>query len=72
MSEWISVEERLPKEYVQSVLVARHDGCLVPCVMAAYYTEEGFVTCTIAGNNLMKEPTHWRPFPPPPPEKDQC
>lgn len=66
MSNWISVYERLPEEYVETVLVARSSGAGVPCVMAAFYTGDGFVSVSIAGNRLFKDATHWMPLPEPP------
>lgn len=64
MSEWISVEDRLPRQFVETVLVARNKG--VPSVMPAVYDGEKFKALHIGGMSTFVEPTHWMPLPAPP------
>lgn len=66
MSNWISVDERLPSAYVETVLVARHSSCVCPAVMAAYHNGDNFISTSICGNNIFVDPTHWQPLPEPP------
>ena len=64
MTEWISVKDRLPREIVDSILVARNEG--IPSVMAARYMDGEFVVWNFGMKETFKDPTHWRPLPEPP------
>lgn len=64
MGEWISVEDRAPRQFVDTVLVARNKG--IPSVMAAIYDGENFKAFHFGGMSTFVEPTHWMPLPPPP------
>lgn len=54
---WISVEDRLPNEYVDKVLVARNWG--VKAKMEATYIDGKFMTCNLGLMQEFKNPTHW-------------
>jgi len=55
MSEWISVEDRLPEQDVDVLFYWKGDGCQIDCIEDA-------------DNPLdwAYEPTHWMPLPSPP------
>ena len=60
MSEWISVEERLPEAEVD-VLVTDDNG---------YVYVSRYHVGSISFWSAMKEVTHWMPLPAPPEEND--
>jgi hypothetical protein len=69
MSEWISVDDRLPKlEIYQPILIARDEKSRVPCVMAGHYRHDTgeFISSYLGVNRVFVEPTHWMPLPEPP------
>ena len=59
--EWVSVDERLPEESLNSVL--GWDGYRERCVFVQYYKGEW-----ILGNHESVKVTHWMPLPQPPKE----
>ena len=59
--EWINVKDRTPRQFVDTVLVARNKG--VPSVMPAVYDGENFKALHIGGMSAFLEPTHWMPLP---------
>lgn len=68
MSEWISVEDRLPVEYIDIVLVARDKDCVA--TLPARFIDGKFIVCdgfcTVASRVDFVDPTHWMPLPEPP------
>lgn len=64
MSEWISVKDRLPEEFV-SILVYMPDEAPMPTVREGYLTECGFMVPALLQHIPV---THWRPLPEPPKE----
>lgn len=59
MSEWISVDERLPEDPMQTVIVANRKGKV--CVAVYSVTEREFgVMCGIRKTFKV---THWMPLP---------
>ncbi len=65
MSEWISVEDRLPEEIIEEIIVCRDKDCIAS--MAARYIGGEFITYGAFGADMpFKNPTHWMPLPEPP------
>lgn len=65
MSEWISVEDRLPRPLLEVVLVSRVKG--VSAVMPARFDGDKFmVSDMFCRNQEFASPTHWMPLPEPP------
>ena len=65
MSEWISVDERLPDNDVQVLICGgkRYGGCL----FAAYRTPSAeWLVPTCSDTYNVWPPTHWMPLPDPP------
>lgn len=65
MSEWISVEERLPDDMDAEVTVdalAYEDGV----IHQAFYDKSSGVWIDTDGDELHGEVTHWMPLPEPP------
>lgn len=66
MTEWISVKDRLPKEY-EKVLVSGDDG-----IFQAYCWSDGTWQCSpkgsYAGDGCVFGITHWAELPEPPSE----
>lgn len=65
MSEWISVEDRLPKQY-DEVLIHIPHATLTTTAWRNIAGEWQFVD-----DDLAKSVTHWMPLPAPPIEADQ-
>ena len=66
MSEWISVEERLPVMGEQVLLYWKHSNHIED---GAFYMEEcsgGFYHSLFDGESLNEQPSHWQPLPEPP------
>ena len=61
IQEWVSVDERLPEESLNSVL--GWDEYRERCVFVQYYKGEW-----ILGNHESVKVTHWMPLPQPPKE----
>lgn len=59
IQEWVSVEERLPEESLDSVM--GYDEYRERCVFVQYYKGEW-----ILGNHESVKITHWMPLPEPP------
>lgn len=66
--EWISVEDRLPREVVDLVLVCRVGE--VEATLPARYLDGEFLVSdgfhTVADRHDFKNPTHWMLLPEPP------
>ena len=63
MSEWIDVNERLPENNLNQVLVIVQDEGYEPYVTIRYYQEGMFLA---AGVFREEGVTHWMPLPEPP------
>ena len=63
LSEWISVEDRLPKQS-DRVLISTLDWDLDPITSVATFNE-GKVGFLVAGGIKDKDVTHWQPLPAP-------
>ena len=63
MSDWISVEDRLPKEHQGVIAFAKH-SCFEPMRHIGYYCKSNFVF----PDWDMWTVTHWMPLPAPPKE----
>lgn len=61
-NEWISVEDRLPEEPMQNIIVANKLGKV--CV--AIYSLEEEMFYIMCGKNNTFGVTHWMPMPEPP------
>lgn len=66
MSEWISIEDRLPKDTIEFVLVTRTGGVSQNSTMEANYIDGEFHIWRMGLNQVYKKPTHWMPLPEPP------
>ena len=66
MSEWISVEDRLPG-YAKKVLAYRKDDEDSPLVGNLYMHPDWGITAS-SGNDVLQGVTHWMPIPEPPGE----
>lgn len=67
MSEWISVEDRLPEKLIP-VLVYHVEGCFLheaQCV-AMLWDENQEWRKLIGGSRFERNPTHWMSLPEPP------
>ena len=65
---WIRVEDRLPEEIIEFVLVARNWG--VKTAMEANYVDGKFMTYRFGTPSEFVDPTHWQPLPEPPKEDE--
>lgn len=65
MSEWISVKERLPKDY-EHVLAWEDETCFIayPTIYNVRWTVAFTEDCNGFTDTI--EPTHWMPLPTPP------
>ena len=62
MSEWISVDDRLPEDYRELVLACRV-GINGPQMFTAFYGDADWAIM-LAGH--VDDVTHWQPLPEPP------
>jgi len=62
MSEWISVEDRLPDEDEICLAYPTLTGKVYP---VWYFAKQGWRTIRFSGE-VGQEPTHWMPLPEPP------
>jgi hypothetical protein len=69
MSEWISIEDRLPELYYCAVLVAVCPNTSHNQVNVAYRNTDGWHVMDEEGNHA-DFITHWQPLPEPPKEKE--
>ena len=63
MSEWISVDERLPDVEVSVLCLwsdGHHESATLECV------DDSLWHCLDDGEMLQSDPTHWQPIPEPP------
>ena len=58
--EWISVEDRLPDEITQFVLVARFGG--TTSIMEANFNDGKFIVHRFGMMSEFINPTHWMPY----------
>ena len=70
MSEWISVDDRLPDEGID-VLVSDGDSFSVGYIEigGSYFMLSNYDSYDVA--DISFNPTHWQPLPSPPPEQDK-
>ena len=68
MSDWISVEERLPEESPYAILAGRAESTGVPMVTEARFIGGEFLCLTFGA---IKDVTHWMPLPSPPTDSEE-
>lgn len=76
MTEWISVEERLPDEFAYVVAAKHYNEFVAPDCYISVYINGRFTVCDDAieasnydgGASIVAKvaPTHWMPLPEPP------
>lgn len=67
MTEWISVEDRLPDAYAKVLVVAFWRGCWQTFVgWLGFYSKKWYVRMGCLGEIEGLTVTHWMPFPEPP------
>ena len=76
MSEWISVEERLPEQFEYVVAARMYGHGIDPDMYVSFFVSDRFTVCDDAleasnydGGACITskiEPTHWMPLPEPP------
>lgn len=69
MSEWISVEDRLPEELFSAVLIYCPDRNNIYCVYLNA-RNEWHIFDDGAGQQITERVTHWMPLPSPPTTKE--
>ena len=65
-SEWISVKDRMPEQFVTVIGLMKEGVMPFPMVRECYLIEDGFWFSAI---NEFVEVTHWMPMPEPPEEE---
>lgn len=68
MNEWISVEDRLPEELFNAVLIYCPNNINIYCAYLNARNEWHFFNYG-AGQQITERVTHWMPLPAPPTEK---
>ena len=67
-AEWISVEDRLPEDNGDELIVCTEDGCVGAARFTIYTKEQGFCWMENEGSDfydgdLIEDVTHWMPLP---------